>query len=193
MNYQFQPTCQIPPEHLDKIYTDAFGVKTDGTFAEFGAHDGWHWSCTWGLAEAGWRGLYAEPVKELYEECLKTNLSRPNVRVENCCIGRTNGTVTLGMAEWGAAAASDKELFEAQQYRLDDFLETCGFAPRFDLLVIDVEGAESDVLAGFDWKRWLPRLIIVERPPAEFDCLLESYDNIYEDWINAIYKRHDDT
>jgi hypothetical protein len=41
MNYEYQPTCQIPPAALDTIYTEAFGPGCDdGTLVEIGAHDG---------------------------------------------------------------------------------------------------------------------------------------------------------
>lgn len=191
MNYEFQPTCQIPPEKLDQIYMDAFGFKRDGVFVEVGAHDGWHWSNTWGLAEIGWRGIYIEPVCDLYLECVKTNAQRKNITVVNCSIGSTDGKTMLYMGEYGATAEVEGEPFESLQHKLDTLLQVEQIIPRFDLLVIDVEGSEVSVLAGFDWRKWLPKLIIVERPPAAFDCLLSHYDKIYEDWINAIYQRHD--
>lgn len=189
MNYEYQPTCQIPPETLDKIYMDAFGFKRNGTFVEVGAHDGWHWSCSWGLAEIGWTGLYCEPVRSLYEQCLKTNENRDKVTTLHCCIGKTNGVATLGMAEYGASAESEKDRFTVDQFTLDHVLDDMGIPEKFDLLVIDVEGSEADVLEGFDWKKWLPKLIIVERPQEAFNQLLTHYDKVYEDWINTIYQR----
>lgn len=187
MKYQYQPTCQIPPEVLDGIYMDAFGFKTDGAFVEIGAHDGWHWSCSWGLAEIGWHGLYAEPVKALYEECRRTNAGRPNVRVVDCCIGKENGMATLGMAEYGASAESTKDTFEAVQYRLDDFLDMHGITPGFDLLVIDVEGSEEDVLSGFSPLVWMPKLVIIERPAVPNKLTEAGYKEVYSDWINNCY------
>lgn len=189
MNYSFQPTCQIPPETLDKIYMDAFGFKKDGSFFEVGAHDGWHWSCTWGLAEIGWRGVYIEPVRELYDACVKTNAKRPKVDVDHCCVGSFDGTKKLGMATYGASAESKDGVFEARQLRLDMLLFVHNFKPRFDLLVIDVEGSEADVLAGFDFRKWLPKLIIVERPPPEYEVLLTLYEIVFSDWINSVFRR----
>ena len=188
MKYQFQPTCQIPPETLDKIYMDAFGFKRDGVFVEVGAHDAWHWSNTWGLAEIGWRGVYVEPVRELYEQCVQTNKNRPKVDIDHCCIGSFDGVKKLGIAEYGASADAKDAEFEARQITLSTLLENHKIPPRFDLLVIDVEGSEKDVLAGFDLGKWQPTLIIIERQP---DLKLGGYEHVYSDWINDCYRRTD--
>lgn len=186
MKYQFQPTCQIPPETLDQIYVESFGFKKDGVFVEVGAHDGWHWSCTWGLAKIGWRGLYIEPVEQLYRECVNTNAKRPNVTVLNCCVGKDTAMVTLGIGLYGASAEAKENTFQIPQYTLDTLLEAQDLKPRFDLLVIDVEGSELDVLAGFSLAKWCPKLIIIERQP---DLKLDGYEHIYSDWINDYYRR----
>lgn len=186
MRYQFQPTCQIPPETLDKIYVESFGFKKDGVFVEVGAHDGHHWSNTWGLAEIGWRGVYVEPVRELYDECVKTNAKRPNIDVDHCCIGSIFGIKKLGMAEYGASADAKDNTFEIIQITLNALLESHHIQPRFDLLVIDVEGSELDVLSGFTLSTWQPKLIIIERQP---DLKLDGYEHIYSDWINDIFRR----
>lgn len=189
LNYQYQPTCQIPPKELDRIYTEAFGFKKDGVFCEIGSHDGWHWSNTWGLAEIGWHGVYVEPVRDLYEQCVQTNAKRPWIDVDHCCVGSYNGTKILGMAEYGASADAKDGAFEARQLTLDTLLFAHNFKSRFDLLVIDVEGSEADVLAGFTFQKWLPNLIIAERPPVEYDCLLDLYQIVYSDWINTAFRR----
>ena len=60
---------------------------------------------------------------------------------------------------------------------------------RFDLLVIDVEGGEAGVLAGFTLSRWLPKLVIIERPPVP-NCFTEAgYKSVFEDWINTVFIR----
>jgi FkbM family methyltransferase len=189
MNYQFQPTCQIEPEILDKIYTDAFGVKANGFFVEVGAHDGWHWSNTWGLAEIGWHGLYVEPQQDLYDECCKTNSGRKNIRSIQCCISDKNGEVELGHAEYGSSLLSQKDLFKAKSFTLNTFLETMGVPVGFDLLVIDVEGAEPQVLSGFTVSQWLPQLVIIERPEEPNQMTERGYATVFQNWINTVYQR----
>lgn len=193
MKYAYQPTCQIPPEKLDEIYLEAFGYKSDGFLVEIGANDGWHWSCTWGLAKSGWRALYVEPVPELYAECVKTYADCPNVVVENCCIGSNEGDVELGMGLYGASSCKEyinsERKIKTHQHTLDYLLSARHAPKEFDLLLIDVEGAEEDVLEGFTCCRWLPKLVIIERPkePNQFTQL--GYKTVFQDWINTIYQR----
>lgn len=187
MNYEFQPTCQIPIEELDEIYLKAFGFKSNGCFVEIGAHDGWHWSCTWGLAEIGWQGFYIEPVQQLFEECILTNKGRLNIDVIRCCIGEYDGVAKLGVMEYGSSLLEKNDVFEVTQLKLDTFLETRHIPIGFDLLVVDVEGAEDKVMAGFDVKKWKPKLVIIERPPVPNIFLDNDYNKVFEDWINTIY------
>lgn len=187
MNYQFQPSCQIPVETLDRIYTEAFGVRNTGLFVEIGAHDGWHWSNTWGLAEVGWEGFYVEPVPALWEECLAVNKDRPLVQVINCAVGNANTVVTLGVGEYGASLLLETNSFKVQQFTLDHLLATNCVPYGFDLLVIDVEGGEAGVLEGFDLQRWMPRLVIIERPPVPNEFTEIGYRIVYKDDINTVY------
>ena len=193
MNYEYQPTCQIPAAALDAIYTEAFGPNlNDGTFVEIGAHDGLFCSNTWGLMKRGWQSHYAEPEMRLCTQ-LRDNLRGSNVHISYCAVGSANATVTLGMGDWGAtgdpAWMTKPEKFEVQQWTLDALLERHALTSGFELLVIDVEGMEADVLAGFDCARWLPRVVIIERPPF-LNCFRRlNYRTTYADNINTIYLR----
>ena len=192
MIYEYQPSCQVPVETLDRIYSDTFGgLKHNGCLVEFGAHNGWSWSCTWGLSKIGWRALYIEPVVELYRQCVSTYLEKHNVEVVNCSIGDVNAMVNIGMCEYGASLLSHDGIFSSQQWRLDDLLLLKHIPTGFDLLVVDVEGGEEKVLAGFTLSRWLPRLVIIERPPVPNCFTNGDYDEVYKDEINTIYRsRH---
>ena len=83
---------------------------------------------------------------------------------------------------------------------------TQGRIPQgFDLLVVDVEGHENDVFAGFDIKTWQPRMMIVEltdthdaihslkRKHGELyqDLLRGDYVPVYKDAINTVLARQD--
>jgi hypothetical protein len=46
--------------------------------------------------------------------------------------------------------------------RLGSVLDEAGLAPGFELLVVDVDGGEDAVFAGFDLARWQPRFLLVE-------------------------------
>jgi len=189
VKYEFQDTCQIPKERLNRIFTEAFGWKNDGVLVEVGAYDGWHWSCTWGLAKSGWRSLYFEPVADLFRQCVSTFSGFPNTRVINCCIGDYSGTVTLGMCDYGASFSSKVGAFEVGQLTLDQALQDNGIPEGFDLLVVDVEGYEENVLAGFTIEKWRPKVIIIERPPEPNKITQFGYVTKFKDWINTVYVR----
>ena len=85
---------------------------------------------------------------------------------------------------------------------LDSILEEYSVPKHFDLLVIDVEGAELDVIRGFYIMLYYPRMIIIEahelhkngklRRNAKFineTMQMSGYTKIYSDQINNIYVR----
>jgi hypothetical protein len=101
------------------------------------------------------------------------------------------------------------EQIDVPQRRLSAVLEEAAIAPGFDLLVVDVEGAEIDVFAGFDLARWHPAAIIVEladfdpspggaalASPAAADArrvrealLAAGYEAVYADFNNTLFRR----
>jgi len=51
-----------------------------------------------------------------------------------------------------------------------------------DFLKIDVEGHEYEVIAGGDWRRWRPRIVIVESPTTT------TGDGPYQNWEPLLLK-----
>jgi FkbM family methyltransferase len=174
--YQPPRSCQIPG--LGALYEQLFGLKRDGVFIEIGAFDGEWLSNTCCLADLGWSGLMIEPNPTSFELCRARHQRNPGVRLINCAIGSTPGLATLFLGEsLSTTVAAQVELYrqipwassfhtghstEVTLLRLDSLLETSGTAPGFDLLAIDVEGAELNVMRSFDLGYWLPRAVIIE-------------------------------
>lgn len=217
------PTCQI--KNLPQILEDIFSEKTDGLFIEIGGHDGYSWSNTWGLAEIGWKGIYFEPVEELARECSIRHKDN-KVKVYPYAVGDFNGMATLFMdadgkdsscatidldtalenvyARYSYAATRNVKMVTLD-WILDDIFPQAGrsvFGFEFDLLGIDVEGAELRVLDGLDLDKWRPKMIIIEthaqhwKPewnrnyPSINRILTEAgYTEIQSDLINSIYVR----
>ncbi len=89
------------------------------------------------------------------------------------------------------------------QTTLDQFLEARSVAPGFEVLVVDVEGFETSVFAGFDLERWRPAMLIVEltdtHPDLEssrnahgwlgHDIGAAGYTIAFKDVINTIFVR----
>jgi FkbM family methyltransferase len=220
MSYKISDSCQIPV--LNAVYEKYFGDKTDGHFVEIGAYDGVGFSNTWGLAEAGWTGIYVEPITELADRCRETHKNNHVVTIE-CAISDVEGlaqiwlgqdmnypSCTIDEPSMRLALATPEFGYDPNKYRtvrtmrLDTLLEIFSIQPGFDLLVIDVEGAELKVLSGFNWNRWLPKMIIIEDHEGNIypsktlhtQELLKwfavtDYKRLWHDYCNSIYVLED--
>jgi len=213
LKYKLKKDCQIPG--LAKIYLERFGYRRHGTFVEIGAYDGDSYSNTCGLADLGWRGVYVEPVEHYYEKCRKRHAKNNRVTVLNLAVGDSTGEVTIHVnGPLSTISEVALENFKRMKWwkgnktatvpmiTLNDLLSV-HILPRFDLLVIDVEGYEWEVLKGFDIARWSPKMVIVElhADNPRYECFREEcsemkafftkhgYNYIYKDLSNSIYVR----
>jgi FkbM family methyltransferase len=175
--YPQQPTCQIP--ELWFILERLLGQRTTGTFVEVGAYDGVFVSNTWGLAVRGWQGLMLEPVPQMAALCRANHAGHPNVQVVERAIGPAGqdevrlhiaGTLTTANAEifheyedlnWAQGSLTTDEIVVPCS-TLDAVLREFGAPVGFDVLVVDVEGFETEVFSGFDLDAWAPSMLIVE-------------------------------
>ena len=216
MKYTTSVDCQI--KELPAIYEKYFGERPLGAYVEVGAFNGIGWSNTLGLARLGWKGLLFEPNPEYYVRCVENYKTYPNVRIIPQAVGSYDGTTKLFLGgsntttvpemvdtynsmDWSKISGLSHEKFVTCPITtLDTALALYGWPQHFDLLVIDVEGAEVEVLKGFDLEYWLADMMIVEthekypderlsHKAQEVDALLlpYGYEKIYADTINAIY------
>lgn len=218
--YQPAPTCQIP--ELWRHYEELFGKKADGIFVEVGAYDGEICSNTSCLADLGWKGVYIEPVPAFARVCAARHRNNPGVQVLNCAIGEEPGVVDVfvggvlsttsqrqvelyGRIDW-AKGFHRGEQTQARQVRLDAVLDEQKILPGFDLLVVDVEGSETEVFNSFDLERFRPEVLLVELEDAHQSfqkfpeatrasallrarILAGGYRQHYRDEINTIFVR----
>jgi FkbM family methyltransferase len=155
----------------------------------------------------GWRGLIVEPQEALAEAYKGV---RPRDYVLTCLAGRAAGTIAFhvveGMHGLSSAIAANAE--RAQGYgartrtidkrieRLSTLIDQAGLG-AIDFLKIDVEGAEPDVIAGIDFTRHRPRVILVEavnpnNPDAEVSAwettlVAAGYRFVFFDNLNRFY------
>ena len=207
---------QIPG--LSDIYMKQFGYITDGYFVEIGAFDGFHWSNTYGLAQVGWSGLLVEPQPEYAKMCRERYAENGRIKVVNYAIGDHHGHVDLYLG--GSLSTIKSEMIDifnntpgmpgldknksisVIMTTLDDLLEGYGCPKWFELLVIDVEGAEMDVLNGFSILHWQPKMCIIEANEGHPDKHLNfkgreinhyfkvsGYRRVYFDIGNSVYVR----
>lgn len=206
MAYITHESCQIP--NIGTILHDYF--PHNGYFAEVGAFDGMHYGCTWGLAEAGWRGVYVEAHPDFARQCIKVHKTHPKIDTYACACGASDGEVTLTVygacsttvlskwnKEWGMNEQTEKIVVPMRT--LDSILKESEI-DFLDLLVVDVEEAEIEVLKGFSVGKYRPKMAIIElheglgtRPDQKgwqtpwVDDYFRGYNKIYKDNINTIY------
>lgn len=209
--------CQV--KGLVDIYLDTFGFISNGRLVEVGAFNCYNWSNSYCLIEAGWSGLLVEPQPDRFGECEALYRDNPRVALERCCVGKENGTTRLYLGgsnstikpemvdiynntDWARFSGLQADKFiECNLFTLDALLEKHNWQPGFELLIIDVEGAELDVLAGFSVNRYRPKLVIIEAHERLRDKVLSKkaiginryfkragYSKIYSDHINNVYR-----
>jgi FkbM family methyltransferase len=213
MQFTVPADCQIPG--LAAIYERCFRDQFLGIFVEIGAFDGRVVSNTCGLADAGWIGYYVEAHPDFARVCAKNHAKNHSVQVFQTAIGDHVGTADFYVVgecsstvwnqttiDWGGR--QDRKI-TVPMTTLDLQLERMGLwpacaTPSFDLLVIDVEGAELAVLAGFTIEKWRPKMVIIEThekdgnaernakaAPITAYFAGHSYKKIYTDHINSIF------
>jgi FkbM family methyltransferase len=146
-----------------------FFHESAGFFVEVGANHPRDGSQTWHLEQSGWKGILIEPQPDLAEQLRQER--RAKVFSVACSSPQNAGQYgALHLA--GRLSALDRDRMAPDiksstdlMVRLEtlDAVLTQGGAPQpIDFLSIDVEGHEVEVLSGFDFSLWRPRLILLE-------------------------------
>ena len=147
----------------------AFFGDINGYFVEVGANDPHARSQTWHLEQAGWTGILIEPQPDLAG---KLRALRSAKVFAVACSSPDNAGQMLPLHVAGPLSSLNRErmapgaipetVITVPIRTLDSVLEEAGAPAQFDFLSIDVEGHEIEVLSGFDFARWRPRLILLE-------------------------------
>ncbi len=157
----------------DAILADVFRNQKTGTCLEVGALDGIQDSVTLHFEQRGWSCILIEANPELAD---KAKVAR-KAHVFACAAGPACGTTDLILARGAPYLSTTRptdahlarisndgataEKIRVPMIRVDAALEQAGVS-HLDFASIDVEGAELDVLRGFDLERWKPRVILIE-------------------------------
>ncbi len=199
-------------QNREDVLIDRVFRKPTGFYIDVGA---WHpvvKSVTKYFSLAGWRGINIEPEARFFAELVR---DRPNDINLPCAVGRTRGTATFhifpspAMSTMSAAqlALLDPAIRIGEQriqVEVRTLAEICAelVTGEIDFLKIDAEGAEGDIIAGADWQRFRPRLVVVEATKpwsSELNCGdwepgLLSQDYLFQhfDGINRYYLRRED-
>jgi FkbM family methyltransferase len=187
------------------LYRALKGVDK-GFYIDVGAWDPVVDSVTKAFYDRGWRGINIEPVRAFYEKLLADRPEDVNLMV---AVGSRNGLVRFFEVVNTGLSTTNEELakrymqegYEVRELlvpcmRLADICKDYG-VQEVHFLKIDVEGAEKEVLEGFDFSRIRPWIVIVEATEAntqeetfkDWESLLlnQNYEFVYYDGLNRFY------
>lgn len=151
----------------DILLWEHFGRKTDGFYVEAGASHPFHQSQTWFFEQRGWRGILVEPLEWKSQ---RLRQERPRSQVFQAALGapEQRGKATFYVVDSdenlsGLTPHAERAVrpCEVEVRTLDDLLAEAG-NPKLDFVSLDVEGAELEVLRGFDLARHRPAVLLVE-------------------------------
>src|SRR5262245_22258083 len=159
----------LPERREQKLVREFFDGAQSGYFVEVGANRPQQESQTWHLEQLGWAGVLIEPQPNLAGE-LRHARSAKVFAV--ACSSPENAGRRMQLHVAGALSALDRDrmapgaqperIIEVPVRTLDDILTEAHAPVGFDFLSVDVEGHELEVLSGFDFARWRPRLVLLE-------------------------------
>jgi FkbM family methyltransferase len=189
--------------HLDQVFADC----TTGFYIDIGAGHPVADNVSYWFYLKGWRGLVVEPQDALIELYPRV---RPRDIAVRTVVGRNEGEidfhVVAGLHGLSTAVAANTGTARALGAKIDTVrlpITTLGALTArhgieaVDFLKIDVEGAEADVLAGADWRRCRPRVILLEAlAPGNLEASWQAwepmltaagYRYVFFDGLNRFY------
>jgi FkbM family methyltransferase len=195
-------------QHLEDYHLSrAFGEQSGGFYIDVGSGHpvADNVSCWFYLQ--GWHGIVVEPQQEL--AALHARL-RPRDRVECCVLGREAGEIAFHaverlhgfsttVAEFADKAAQSGAAYVTRRVPMKTLAQICSEhgVTEVDFLKLDVEGAEGDVLAGNDWTRIRPKIVLCEAvAPGSMApnwegweplLLASGYDFVLDEGLNRFY------
>src|SRR5262245_32260869 len=179
-----------------------------GFYIDIGAQSPDVDSVTRAFSESGWRGINVEPHPAFHSQLSERRPQDINLRV---AAGDRNSSVTMSFIDETGLSTADRQV---AQYHAEtgrqlnaatvEMLTLASIWQRHvppsspvHFLKVDVEGFERAVLAGGDWARQRPWIVVVEamEPSRQFESH-KSWENIllgadylfaYADGLNRFY------
>jgi FkbM family methyltransferase len=168
-----EPTISYAQRYEDMHLLRCFGERTSGFYIDVGAGHPVYDNVSFAFYLRGWSGITVEPNPWLAQ--LSATV-RPRDRRIQSLVGAAAGEATYYLVEdfhglsttiASHAQAAQAELGKAAQAMtvpVTTLRTLCeqNSPGQIDFLKVDVEGAEPDVLAGGDWQRFRPKVVVVE-------------------------------
>jgi FkbM family methyltransferase len=189
--------------HLDLVFAD----QEDGAYVDVGGGHPVADNVSFWFYLKGWRGLIVEPQQALAG--LYPHV-RPRDHAVSCLAGRAEGEAEFHLVsklhgfsttvrEHAAGTGRFGVDYTTERRPVRTLAALCAEAglTRIDFLKIDVEGAEAEVIAGMDFGRWRPRVVLVEAvAPGSMEAsfgawepalLAAGYGFAFFDGLNRFY------
>jgi FkbM family methyltransferase len=188
----------------EELIRHFFGDQRDGFFLDIGCYKYKEVSTTYYLEKhLGWSGIGVD-AEQRYEAGWKE--FRPRSKFFAYAVTDKSGETITFLRAGGVAATEldtknlefwqEKKGFEPKKITvptitMDDLLDREGVT-KIDFLSMDINGAEPIALAGFDIKRFAPRLVHVEASPHRHEELKTYFASNGYERIEA-YLKYDAT
>lgn len=183
------------------------GERPSGFYIDVGAGHPIADNVSMWFYERGWRGIVVEPQPDLAA-------LYPRVRPRDICftglVGAQDGEadfhvfprlhgLSTTVARHADGAQSFGDTYRTHKMPMTTLAALCQRhgVGEIDFLKIDVEGAEADVLAGNDWQRFRPKVVVAEAiepgtgAPAWHGwqpmLLANGYELVLDDTLNRFY------
>jgi FkbM family methyltransferase len=194
--------------HEDTHLLRAFGAQASGFYIDVGAGHPVYDNVSFAFYLRGWNGITVEPNPWLAQ--LSEAVRPLDVRIQSLA-GENPGEATYYLVEdfhglsttvEDHARAAQSEFGKRSQaitMPVTTLRALCKkYAPAtIDFLKIDVEGAEREVLAGGDWRRFRPKVVVLEAlAPVTMTLAFEAWEPLllangyrfaYFDSLNRYY------
>jgi FkbM family methyltransferase len=191
----------------DYHLTQVFRGTTAGTYVDVGGGHPVADNVSFYFYLQGWRGLVVEPQAKLAglyahvrprDHTVSMLAGAQDGEIDFHTVDKLHGFSTTVQANAAGASAYGVgyQTTRLPVRRLSTLLDEARIT-AIDFLKIDVEGAEADVLAGLDWRRHRPRVIVVEAvepgsmadASAKWEHLItrEGYTFVFFDNLNRFY------
>jgi FkbM family methyltransferase len=156
----------------DVVLNRIFGDRATGFYVDIGAGDPIVDSVTHHFYLKGWNGINIEPCASPYHRLAKV---RPRDINLNVAVSDREGVLLFhelplkrGLSTFNSELAanyrSQGDILVEKEVPTIPLKQICEAHVRqtMEFMKIDVEGHECEVITGMDWKRWRPRVLIIE-------------------------------